>query len=65
MMSPKPLKGLFQWSNEEGEASRYASSATVSSMQIDRVSANMADNNNNDDDLSRHLEAQEQTSRAQ
>jgi len=29
------------------------------------VSANMADNNNNDDDFCHRLEAQEQTSRAQ
>ena len=45
MMSPKPLRGLFQWTDDEEEASRYASSATVSSVQTGRVSANMADNN--------------------
>ena len=57
------MKGLFQWSDEEDEDSRYASSATVSSTRTDRVSANMADNGN--DDLRRWLEAQEQTSKAQ
>jgi len=31
-MSPEPLKSLFQWSNDEGEASGYAYSATVSSV---------------------------------
>ena len=40
-------------------------SATVSSMQTGRVSANMADNNNIDDDFRRRLEVQEQDSRAQ
>jgi len=62
-MSPEPLKSLFQWSDDKGEASGYASSAMVSSVQTDRVSANMADNNN--DDLRRRMEAQEQTSKAQ
>ena len=57
------MKGLFQWSDEEDEDSRYASSTTVSSTRTDRVSANMADNGN--DDLRRRLEAQEQTSKAQ
>jgi len=65
MMSPEPLRGLFQWSYVEEEASGYAFSATVSSVQTSRVSANMANNNNDDDDLCRRLEAQEQTSRAQ
>ena len=64
MMSLEPMRGLFQWSDDEEEASRYASSATVSSVQIGRVLANMADNNNNDD-LNRRLEAQEQTFKAQ
>jgi len=63
VMSPEPLKSLFQWSDDDGEASRYASSATVSSVQIGKVSANMADNNN--DDLHQRMEAQEQTFRAQ
>jgi len=46
-MSLEPLKSLFQWSDDEGEeAGRYASSATVSSVQTGRVSANMANNNN-------------------
>jgi len=65
MMSPEPLRGLFQWTDEEEEASGYASSVTVSYVQTGRVSANMADNNNNDDDFCRRLEAREQTSRAQ
>ena len=62
-MSPEPLKSLFQWSNDEDEASGYASSATVSSVQTSRVSANMADNNN--DVLRQQMKAQEQTFRAQ
>jgi len=55
--SPEPLKSLFQWSNNEGEASRYASSVTVNSVQTGRLSANMADNNNYD--LRQRMEAQE------
>ena len=39
---------LVQWSDEEDEDSGYASSATVSSVQIDRVSVNMTDNRNDD-----------------
>jgi len=62
-MLPKPLKSLFQLSDDEGEASGYASSVTVSFVQIGRLSANMADNNN--DDLRQWMEAQEQTFRAQ
>jgi len=62
-MSLEPLKSHFQWSDDEGEVSGYASSATVSSVQTGRVSANMADNNN--DDLCQWMEAQEQTFRAQ
>ena len=46
--SPEPLKRLFQWSDDEGEDNGYASSTTVSSVQIGRVLANMADNNNDD-----------------
>ena len=64
VLLPKSLRHLFQWSDDEGEASGYASSAILSSMQIGRVSANMADNNN-DDDRRRRMEAQEQTSKAQ
>jgi len=62
-MSSQPLKSLFQWSNDERETSGYASSVTISSVQTSRVSANMADNNN--DDLHRWMEAQEKTSKAQ
>jgi len=62
-MLPESLKSLFQWSDDEGEASGYASLATVSSVQTGRVSANMTDNNN--DDLRQRMEAQEQTYRAQ
>ena len=47
----------------EEEARGYASSVTVSSVQTGRVSADIADNNN--DDLRQRMEAQEQTSRAQ
>jgi len=57
-----PLRNLFQWSDDE-KASGYASSATISSVRTGLVSANMADNNN--DDLRRRIEAQEQTLRAQ
>jgi len=59
----QPLKSLFQWSDDKGNASGYASSATVNSVQTGRVSANMADNNN--DDLRRRMEVQEQASKAQ
>ena len=62
-MSPDPLKSLFQLSDDEREASGYASSAMVSSVQTGIVLANMADNNN--DDLHQRMKAQEQTSRAQ
>jgi len=48
-MSPKPLASHFQWSYDEGEASGYASSVTVSSEQIGTVSANMVDNNHDND----------------
>ena len=56
-MSPKPLKNLFQWSDDEGEAIGYASSATVSFVQTGRVLIHMADNNN--DDHRQLMEAQE------
>jgi len=61
-VSPTPLQNLFQWSDDE-EASGYASSATISSVRTGLVSADMADNNN--DDLHRRMEAQKQTFRAQ
>jgi len=63
VISPEPLKRLFQWSDDEGKDSGYASSATVSSVRTDRVSVHMANNGN--DDLRRRLEDQEQTSKAQ
>ena len=47
-MSPEPLKSLYQWSDDEGESSGYASSATVSSVQTGKVLANMADISNDD-----------------
>lgn len=56
------LRTTFPWSDEEDEFSGYASSSTVSSVQTRSASVNMADNN---DDFRRHLEAKEQTSRAQ
>jgi len=37
VISLEPLKSLFQLSDDEGEASGYASSATVSSVQTGRV----------------------------
>ena len=57
------MKSLFQWSDDEGEASGYASSAMVSSVQTGRVLIHMTDNNN--DDLRRWMKAQEQISKAQ
>ena len=63
VVSPTPLRNLFQWSDDEEKASEYASSATISLVRTGLVSANMADNN--DDDLCRRIKAQEQTSRAQ
>ena len=62
-MSPELLKSLIQWSNDEGKASGYASSVTVSSVQTGRVSVHIADNSN--DDLCRRMEAQEQAFKAQ
>ena len=49
---------------DEETASGYASSATISSVWTWLVLANMADNNN-DDNICRHMEAHEQTSMAQ
>ena len=63
-MLPELLRHQFQWSNDEEEAGSYASFATISSVQARFVSANM-DDNNNDDDLCHRMEAQEQTSKAQ
>ena len=63
MMSPQLLKSLFQWLDDEGETSGYASSAMVNYVQAGRVPVNMTDNNN--DDLRRWMKAQEQTSKAQ
>ena len=62
-MLPEPLRHQFQWSDDEEEASGYASSATINSVQARFVSATMADSNN--DDLRHRMEAQEQTSKAQ
>ena len=59
-----PLRNLFQWSNDEEKATGYASSATITSRWTGLVSANTADNNN-DDDLCHHIEAQKKTYRAQ
>ena len=54
-VSPTPLRNLFQWLDDEEEASVYASSAKISSVRKSLVSANMADNN--DDDLRWWMEA--------
>jgi len=62
-VSPAPLRKNFQWSDEKEEPSGYTSSATISSVRMGLVFANMADNN--DDDLRRRIEVQEQTFRAQ
>ena len=63
-ISPRSLRHLFQWSDDEEEVSGYASFSTISFVQTGFVSANMADNNN-DDDLRHRMEAQEQASRTQ
>jgi len=63
-MLPELLRHQFQWSDDEEEASGYAFSTTISSVQARFVLANMADKNN-DDDLRHRMEAQEQTSKAQ
>ena len=55
-MLPKSLRHQFQWSDDEEEASGYASFATISSVQAMFVLANMA-NNKNDDDLRHRMEA--------
>jgi len=62
-MSPEPLRHLFQWSDNEGEVSGYTCFATISSVQIWFVSANIADNNN--DDLRHYMKAQKQIFRTQ
>ena len=62
-MSPAPLTKLFQWSDDEEEASGYASSATISSVRMGLISANMFDND--EYDLCRLMEAQEQIFRDQ
>ena len=70
MISPLPrqwvksLRHLFQWSYDKGEASGYAFSTTISSVQTGFVSTNMTENNNNDD-LRHRMKTQEQNSRAQ
>jgi len=53
-VSPAPLRHLFQWPDDEEEASGYTFSVTISSVRIRIISANMADNNN-DDDLRRRM----------
>jgi len=63
VVSPAPLRNLFQWSDHEEEASGYALSTTISSVRTGLVSANIADNN--DHDLRRRIETKEQTCRAQ
>jgi hypothetical protein len=57
------MRSIFQWSDdEEGEASGYASTSTISSVQTHSVLVHMADNNS---DLVRRLAAQEQAMKAQ
>ena len=55
--SSELLRYKFQWSDKEKEASGYASSSIISSVQARFISANMADNNN-DDDLCHRMETQ-------
>jgi len=57
------MKRLFQWSDDEGEDTGYASLTIVSSVRTERGLVHMANNGN--DDLHRRLETQEQTSKAQ
>jgi len=52
------MRHILQWSGDEPEHSGYASSDTVSSVQRDLVSVNMADNDGNDTDLHRRMQAQ-------
>jgi len=54
-VSLAPLRNLFQWSNNDEEASGYTSSAAIISVQTGLVSANISDNN--DDDLCPQIEA--------
>jgi len=63
-LSPATLRHLFLWSDDEEEVSGYASFATISSVRIGLVSVNIVDNDN-DADFRRHMEAQEQTFKAQ
>ena len=58
VISLTSLGHLFQWSDDEKKVNGYTSSATISSVRIGLVLANMADNKNNDD-LCHHMEAQE------
>jgi len=55
-MSPEPFRSLFQWSDDEEEASGYIFFATVSSEQRGVMSVNMADNNH-DEDIHQRMEA--------
>ena len=48
-MLSESLRHHFRWSDDEEEFSGYASFATISSVQAGFISANMADNNNDDD----------------
>jgi len=56
----KLLRSLFQWSDDDEEASGYASSATIISEQTGVMSVNIADNNH--DDPRQCMEAQEKLS---
>ena len=48
---------MFWWSDEEPEYNGYASSDTVSSIQRNVVLVNIADNDDNDMDLHRRMQA--------
>ena len=58
---PESLKNIFQWSDDDQEASGYASSSTVSSVMTRSASVHMAEN----DDLRHRMDAQEQAIKIQ
>ena len=54
------MRHTFQWSGDEPEHNSYTSFDTISSVQRDVVSVNMADNDGNDTDLHCRMQAQEE-----
>jgi len=56
------MRSIFQWSDDEEEASGYASTSTTSSIQASAVPVYMTEENKN---LARRLDGQEQAIEAQ